>query len=98
KDYKSCFVAKDGFSFISLDYSQIELRMLAHFSEVEKLLNAFANDEDIHARTAIMIFGESNYETRSVAKSINFGLIYGMGYKTLSQNLKIEASLAKTYI
>lgn len=98
KDYKSCFVAKDGFSFISLDYSQIELRMLAHFSEDEKLLEAFKNDEDIHAKTAIMIFGESNYETRSVAKSINFGLIYGMGYKTLSQNLKIEASLAKTYI
>ncbi|EKB1133160.1 DNA polymerase I, partial [Campylobacter jejuni] len=98
KDYKSCFVAKNGFSFISLDYSQIELRMLAHFSEDEKLLNAFANDEDIHARTAIMIFGESNYETRSVAKSINFGLIYGMGYKTLSQNLKIEANLAKSYI
>ncbi|HHQ3996447.1 TPA: DNA polymerase I, partial [Campylobacter jejuni] len=98
KDYKSCFVAKDGFSFISLDYSQIELRILAHFSEDEKLLNAFANDEDIHARTAIMIFGESNYETRSVAKSINFGLIYGMGYKTLSQNLKIEAHLAKSYI
>ncbi|EAJ2494406.1 DNA polymerase I [Campylobacter jejuni] len=98
KDYKYCFVAKDGFSFISLDYSQIELRMLAHFSEDEKLLNAFANDEDIHARTAIMIFGESNYETRSVAKSINFGLIYGMGYKTLSQNLKIEANLAKSYI
>ena len=98
KKYKSCFVAEEGFSFISLDYSQIELRMLAHFSEDEKLLEAFKNDEDIHARTAIMIFGESNYETRSIAKSINFGLIYGMGYKTLSQNLKIEASLAKTYI
>lgn len=98
KDYKSCFIAEDGFSFISLDYSQIELRMLAHFSEDEKLLEAFKNDEDIHARTAIMIFGENNYETRSVAKSINFGLIYGMGYKTLSQNLKIEASLAKEYI
>ncbi|TNB60557.1 DNA polymerase I [Campylobacter helveticus] len=98
KKYKSCFVAEEGFSFISLDYSQIELRMLAHFSEDAKLLEAFKNDEDIHARTAIMIFGENNYETRSIAKSINFGLIYGMGYKTLSQNLKIEASLAKTYI
>lgn len=98
KDYKSCFIAEKGFSFISLDYSQIELRMLAHFSEDEKLLNAFANNEDIHARTAIMIFGESNYETRSIAKSINFGLIYGMGYKTLSQNLKIEANLAKAYV
>ncbi|EGK8105536.1 DNA polymerase I [Campylobacter lari] len=98
KDYKSCFVAKEGFSFISLDYSQIELRMLAHFSEDEKLLEAFLNDEDIHAKTAIMIFNRSDYETRSIAKSINFGLIYGMGYKTLSQNLKIEAKLAKEYI
>ena len=98
KDYKSCFVAKEGFSFLSLDYSQIELRMLAHFSEDEKLLRAFDNDEDIHARTAIMIFGHSNYDTRSIAKTINFGLIYGMGYKTLSQNLKIEPNLAKSYI
>lgn len=98
KDYKSCFIAKKGFSFISLDYSQIELRMLAHFSEDEKLISAFANDEDIHARTAVMIFGQSNYETRSIAKSINFGLIYGMGYKTLSKNLNIEAKLAKEYI
>lgn len=98
KDYKTCFIAKEGFSFVSLDYSQIELRMLAHFSEDEKLLSAFENDEDIHAKTAVMIFKESNYHTRSIAKSINFGLIYGMGYKTLSQNLKIEASLAKNYI
>ncbi|MBM0636787.1 DNA polymerase I [Campylobacter sp. VicNov18] len=98
KDYKSCFIAKKAYSFISLDYSQIELRMLAHFSQDQKLLDAFANNEDIHARTAIMIFGESNYKTRSIAKSINFGLIYGMGYKTLSQNLKIESHLAKSYI
>ncbi|MBF7047329.1 DNA polymerase I [Campylobacter volucris] len=98
KNYKSCFIPKDGYSFISLDYSQIELRMLAHFSEDKKLLEAFDNDEDIHAKTAIMIFGENNYHTRSIAKSINFGLIYGMGYKTLSQNLKIEAKLAKEYI
>ncbi|TQR61621.1 DNA polymerase I [Campylobacter troglodytis] len=98
KDYKSCFVAQEGFSFLSLDYSQIELRMLAHFSEDEKLLQAFAEGADIHARTAVMIFGESNYETRSIAKSINFGLIYGMGFKSLSANLKIEPSLAKSYI
>ncbi|KGI56243.1 DNA polymerase I [Campylobacter sp. MIT 97-5078] len=98
KDYKTCFVAKEGFSFLSIDYSQIELRMLAHFSEDQKLLEAFKNDEDIHAKTATMIFGESNYETRSIAKSINFGLIYGMGYKTLSQNLNIKAELAKSYI
>ncbi|KAA6225500.1 MULTISPECIES: DNA polymerase I [unclassified Campylobacter] len=98
KDYKSCFIAEDGYSFISLDYSQIELRMLAHFSQDEKLLRAFENDEDIHARTAIMIFGYSDFHTRSVAKSINFGLIYGMGYKRLSESLKIDAGLAKEYI
>lgn len=98
KKYKSCFVAQDGFSFLSIDYSQIELRMLAHFSEDEKLLSAFKNDEDIHAKTAMMIFNEVNYETRSIAKSINFGLIYGMGYKTLSKNLQIPATQAKLYI
>lgn len=98
KDYKACFVAREGFSFLSLDYSQIELRMLAHFSGDAKLLQAFANDEDIHARTAVMIFGHSDYNTRSIAKSINFGLIYGMGYKTLSKNLNIDAKLAKSYI
>lgn len=98
KDYKSCFISRDGFSFLSLDYSQIELRMLAHFSEDEKLIAAFENDEDIHAKTAMMIFNESNFQTRSIAKSINFGLIYGMGYKSLSQNLNIEASAAKSYI
>lgn len=98
KDYKSCFVAEQGFSFLSLDYSQIELRMLAHFSEDEKLISAFENDEDIHAKTAVMIFGESDFKTRSIAKSINFGLIYGMGFKTLSENLKIAPSLAKSYI
>ncbi|WP_273337509.1 DNA polymerase, partial [Campylobacter avium] len=54
--------------------------------------------EDIHAKTAMMIFNEVNYETRSIAKSINFGLIYGMGYKTLSKNLQIPATQAKLYI
>lgn len=98
KSYKSCFVAEEGFSFLSIDYSQIELRMLAHFSEDEKLLNAFKNDEDIHSKTALMIFNEVNDKTRSIAKSINFGLIYGMGYKSLSKNLQIEAKDAKIYI
>ena len=98
KSYKTAFVAEEGFSFLSIDYSQIELRMLAHFSEDEKLLNAFKNDEDIHSKTALMIFNEVNDKTRSIAKSINFGLIYGMGYKSLSKNLQIEAKDAKIYI
>lgn len=98
KSYKSCFEAENGYSFLSLDYSQIELRMLAHFSEDEKLISAFENDEDIHAKTAVMIFGESNFNTRSIAKSINFGLIYGMGFRALSESLKIDPALAKSHI
>lgn len=98
KSYKTAFVAEEGFSFLSIDYSQIELRMLAHFSEDEKLLNAFKNDEDIHSKTALMIFNEVNDKTRSIAKSINFGLIYGMGYKSLSKNLQIDSKDAKIYI
>lgn len=95
---KEAFVAKQGYSFISLDYSQIELRMLAHFSKDENLLKAFLLDEDIHTRTAIEIFKESDKEKRNYAKSINFGLIYGMGARRLSEELKIPYSEASEYI
>ena len=98
KDMRNCFVAKSGYSLISLDYSQIELRLLAHFSEDPALIKAFENDEDIHARTAISIFGESDNEKRAIAKSINFGLIYGMGANKLSAELKIARNDAKSYI
>ncbi|WP_457564956.1 DNA polymerase I [Caminibacter sp.] len=79
--------------FVSLDYSQIELRLLAHFSEDENLINAFLNDEDIHQKTADLI-GVS----RSVAKSINFGLIYGMGPKKLSETINVSTKEAKEFI
>jgi DNA polymerase-1 len=79
--------------FVSLDYSQIELRLLAHFSEDENLINAFLNDEDIHQKTADLI-GVS----RSVAKSINFGLIYGMGPKKLSETINVSMKEAKEFI
>lgn len=98
KEYKSCFVSKDGYSLLSLDYSQIELRLLAHFSKEPTLVNAFLNDEDIHTQTAISIFGSSDNEKRRIAKSINFGLIYGMGYKKLSEELNIKPTEAKEYI
>ena len=98
KDMRNCFVAKSGYSLISLDYSQIELRLLAHFSEDPALIKAFLDDEDIHARTAISIFGESDSEKRAIAKSINFGLIYGMGANKLSAELKIARNDAKSYI
>jgi DNA-directed DNA polymerase len=95
---RGCFEAKNGFSFVGLDYSQIELRLLAHFSKDEALLKAFANDEDIHARTAISIFGSSDGTNRAVAKSINFGLIYGMGANKLASQVGISKTDAKTYI
>ncbi|MCZ6167262.1 DNA polymerase I [Campylobacter ureolyticus] len=98
KDIRDCFVAKSGFSLISLDYSQIELRLLAHFSKDPSLLKAFNDGEDIHTRTAISIFGNSNKDKRAIAKSINFGLIYGMGANKLSNELGISRSEAKDYI
>lgn len=92
------FVAKEGFSFISADYSQIELRLLAHFSGDSSLVSAFQNGKDIHLETAIKLFGDDANTKRNIAKSINFGLIYGMGARKLAQSLKIAQSEAKSYI
>lgn len=104
------FVAKDGFSFISADYSQIELRLLAHFSNDFSLCVAFNEGKDIHLETAIKLFGESLEcesskiradklkEKRNIAKGINFGLIYGMGARKLAQDLNISQNEAKSYI
>ena len=98
RDVRNCFVAQDENMLISLDYSQIELRLLAHFSADPALVGAFKADEDIHARTAISIFGDSEPSHRAVAKSINFGLIYGMGSSRLAKNLGISTKEAKEYI
>ncbi len=85
--------------FVSLDYSQIELRLLAHFSEDENLINAFLNNKDIHLETAVKIFGEKEApKYRSIAKSINFGLIYGMGPKKLSETINVSTKEAKEFI
>ncbi len=92
------FVAKNGFSFISADYSQIELRLLAHFSGDSSLCGAFESGKDIHLETAIKLFGDEANAKRNIAKSINFGLIYGMGARKLAQSLKIAQSEAKSYI
>lgn len=93
------FVAKKGYKLISLDYSQIELRLLAHFSGDALLRGAFFEDKDIHLETAKRIFGEeSAKERRDIAKTINFGLIYGMGARKLSETLKISQNEAKEYI
>ena len=99
REVRRAFIAKDGYKLISIDYSQIELRLLAHFSQDSTLLEAFKNDQDIHLQTAIKIFGEDRAkEMRSVAKSINFGLLYGMGSRKLSQTIGVSVSEAKSYI
>lgn len=99
RSVREAFVAKDGYKLVSIDYSQIELRLLAHFSQDKALIDAFANGEDIHMTTALKLFGaEEAKEKRSFAKSINFGLLYGMGSRKLSVELGISTSEAKDII
>ena len=96
---RRAFIAKDGYSLISIDYSQIELRLLAHFSGDRALKEAFNEGKDIHLETAIKLFGqEQAEEKRNFAKSINFGLLYGMGSRKLSQELGITTAEAKEII
>jgi DNA polymerase-1 len=93
------FVAEKGWQLVGIDYSQIELRLLAHFSQDAALVEAFAADKDIHTQTAVKLFGEADAAAnRDVAKSINFGLLYGMGARKLGQTLGISAKEAKGYI
>ncbi len=99
---RQAFIPEQGWSIVSADYSQIELRILAHLSQDETLIKAFQNDEDIHARTASEIFGVSMEKVtppmRREAKVINFGIIYGMSAYGLSQQLRIEPKIAQAYI
>jgi DNA polymerase-1 len=96
---RNAFVAGKGKKLIGIDYSQIELRLLAHFSQDSVLVDAFKNDKDIHLQTAIVLFGEEEAPAkRSVAKTVNFGLLYGMGQKKLSDTLGITTKEAKAII
>jgi DNA polymerase-1 len=99
---REAFIAPTGSVIVSADYSQIELRIMAHLSQDEGMLSAFANNEDIHRATAAEIFGSEREavtnEQRRYAKVINFGLIYGMSAFGLAQNLNIERSAAQSYI
>ncbi|HEX9194954.1 MAG TPA: DNA polymerase I [Azonexus sp.] len=99
---RTAFIAPEGSSIVSADYSQIELRIMAHLSGDERLLEAFAHGEDVHRATAGEIFGVTPLEVgpdqRRVAKSINFGLIYGMSAFGLARQLGLERSAAQTYI
>ena len=99
---RTAFIAPADCSIVSADYSQIELRIMAHLSGDERLLEAFAHGEDVHRATAGEIFGVTPLEVgpdqRRVAKSINFGLIYGMSAFGLARQLGLERSAAQTYI
>jgi DNA polymerase-1 len=99
---REAFIAREGCHIVSADYSQIELRIMAHLSQDSGMLQAFTNNEDIHRATAAEIFGVErsavDNEQRRYAKVINFGLIYGMSAFGLAQNLNIERSAAASYI
>jgi DNA polymerase-1 len=99
---REAFIAPTGSHIVSADYSQIELRIMAHLSKDDGMLKAFANNEDIHRATAAEVFGvekdKVESEQRRFAKVINFGLIYGMSAFGLAQNLNIERSAAQSYI
>ncbi|RRS29942.1 MAG: DNA polymerase I [Epsilonproteobacteria bacterium (ex Lamellibrachia satsuma)] len=99
RSVREAFVAKEGYKLIGIDYSQIELRLLAHFSKDAALMEAFNNNIDIHMATAVKLFGEEEAKAkRNFAKSVNFGLLYGMGPKKLSDELGITSHEAKEII
>jgi len=96
---RQAFVAGEGKKLIGIDYSQIELRLLAHFSKDPTLVDAFKHDKDIHLQTATILFGEAEAKAkRNIAKTVNFGLLYGMGQKKLSDTLGITTKEAKAII
>ncbi|MGD9226709.1 MAG: DNA polymerase I [Desulfobacterales bacterium] len=101
-EIRRAFVPRKGWHLVSADYSQVELRILAHYSDDQILIQAFLEDEDIHARTASEVFQVSasaiTTELRRQAKAINFGIIYGMSAYGLSKQLGLSLKMAKTYI
>ncbi len=102
REIRSAFVAEEGHRLISADYSQVELRILAHVSGEPRLRDAFARNEDIHAATAAEVLGkdpaELTKDERNVAKMVNFGIIYGISAFGLSENLEIPREQAQEYI
>jgi DNA polymerase-1 len=102
REIRSAFIAEPGFRLLSADYSQVELRILAHVSGEPKLREAFARDEDIHAATAAEVLGKEQStltkDDRNIAKMVNFGIIYGISAFGLSENLEIPRDEAQRYI
>lgn len=102
KKIRKAFIAEDGYYLVSLDYSQIELRLMAHFSQEPKLISAFQNGEDIHRKTASEIFGipedKIDDSLRSRAKAVNFGIIYGISAFGLSETTGLLPEEAERFI
>ncbi len=102
REIRKAFVPQAGWKLVVADYSQIELRLMAHLSEDPKLLAAYLNGEDIHRLTASEVFdvplAEVTGEQRAAAKTINFGVMYGMGAQRLARDLKIRQPEARQYI
>lgn len=102
REIRKMFVAKEGCSLVGADYSQIELRVLAHISGDKNMTEAFLQDIDIHRMTASQVFNVPDFlvtdEMRSAAKTVNFGIIYGQGDFGLSKELKISVKSAREYI
>ncbi len=102
REIRSAFVAEPGFRLLSADYSQVELRILAHVSGEPRLREAFARGEDVHAATAAEVLGkpqaELSKDERDIAKMVNFGIIYGISAFGLAENLEIPREQAQAYI
>jgi DNA polymerase-1 len=102
REIRAAFIPAPGNLLMSADYSQIELRLMAHFSQDPLLLNAYRTDQDIHTLTAAEVFGVDaatmDKETRNRAKAVNFGIVYGISPFGLAAQLGIDQKIAKTYI
>lgn len=101
-EIRKFFIAREGYLLIDADYSQIELRILAHIANDKNMISAFENGDDIHAITASQVFNcpleEMTSELRSRAKAINFGIVYGIGAYSLSQDIHVSVAEAKEYM
>lgn len=98
RQIRDAFIAAPGHVLIAADYSQIELRLAAHMADVPELKEAFAQGQDIHAATAIELFGESNRDTRGKAKTVNFSILYGISRWGLAGRLEITPDEAQSLI
>lgn len=102
KEFRRFFCAKDGYVLVDADYSQIELRVLAHIADDEKMIEAFKNNYDIHTSTAAQVFGLPQKMVtpalRSRAKAVNFGIVYGIGAFSLSKDIGVSRKEADQYI